>query len=63
MLRRVELMAMPEITTYLGISKQRVYQLIQAGRFPDPVATLSVGRIWLREDVERFARERQALDE
>lgn len=61
MLGVVDLMAMPEVTSLLGVSKQRVYQLIARGGFPEPVATISVGRIWLREDVERWARENGRL--
>lgn len=50
-----ELAAMPEVARLLGVSRQRVYQLIEAGGFPEPVAVLSVGRIWRRSDVVAWA--------
>ena len=39
----------------LGVSRQRVYQLIDAyDDFPAPLATLAVGRIWSRAAVEEW---------
>ena len=41
----------------LGVSRQRVYQLIDTyDDFPPPVATLAVGRIWSRSAVEEWNR-------
>jgi prophage regulatory protein len=37
-----------------GVSRQRVYQITTRKGFPDPVATLAMGRVWLAEDVERW---------
>lgn len=51
------LMDMQAIAELLGISKQRVQQLVVAGKLPDPTADLSIGRVWLRSDVETWARE------
>jgi hypothetical protein len=39
----------------LGLSRQRVNQLIQSPDFPAPEAELSAGRIWTREAIERWA--------
>jgi ATP-dependent Clp protease ATP-binding subunit ClpC len=36
----------------LGVSRQRVHQLIQSDDFPQPIAELSAGRIWARDAVE-----------
>ncbi len=48
---------MPEIARILGVSRQRVYQLIDAyDDFPPPVAALAVGRIWSRSAVEEWNR-------
>ncbi len=48
---------MAEIAQLLGVSKARVDQLArQHPGFPRPIAELSAGRIWRREDVERWAR-------
>ena len=41
----------------LGVSRTRAYQITNSKSFPDPLATLSVGRIWRAEDVERWIRD------
>lgn len=41
----------------LGVSRTRAYQITNSKTFPDPVAVLSVGRIWRTEDVERWIKE------
>lgn len=47
----------PEVAQLLGVSRQRVYQLIDAYEdFPAPVATLAVGRIWSRAAIEEWNR-------
>lgn len=50
------LVAAHEIGAMLNLSRQRVSQLAVDPGFPRPVAVLSVGRIWLREDIEKWAR-------
>lgn len=40
----------------LGVSKQRVHQLLASGRFPRPVARLSAGLFWDRADIERWIK-------
>lgn len=49
------LVAANEIGDMLGVSRQRVTQLATSAGFPTPVAVLSVGRIWLREDIVAWA--------
>ena len=44
------------IAELIGVSKQRAQQLAAAGKLPAPTADLRIGRVWLREDVERWAR-------
>ena len=51
------LVAAQEIALMLDVSRQRVSQLAASAGFPEPVAELGVGRIWLREDIEAWARE------
>lgn len=50
------LVAAAEIAVMLGLSRQRVSQIAVMDGFPAPVAVLSVGRIWLREDIVEWAR-------
>ncbi len=44
-----------EIAQMLGVSPQRVHQLLQTGDFPEPVADLAIGKVWRREDIEAWA--------
>lgn len=51
----MDVVGVPEIAQILGVSRQRVYQLIDTYEdFPAPVATLAVGRIWSRTAVEEW---------
>ena len=50
-------MGVTEVRALLDISRQRVHQIIRDDpSFPEPVAELASGRIWLRKDVEAWAR-------
>ena len=51
------LMGIAEIADLLGVSRTRIHQLRAAGALPDAYDTLAMGPVWLREDVERWARE------
>jgi hypothetical protein len=52
-----------EAAQIMGWDKRRVITYIDRGRFPQPVQGLASGRVWLRSDVERFAREWRARQE
>lgn len=45
-----------EIAVRLGVTRQRVYQLVTRKGFPDPIASLSMGQVWLTGDVEAWIR-------
>ncbi|MFI5933365.1 helix-turn-helix transcriptional regulator [Actinoplanes sp. NPDC051494] len=49
-----------ELKTLLGVSQQRVYQLTKLRGFPDPVAELAQGRIWLAGEVRTWIVQRRA---
>lgn len=54
----IPLMGTAEIRIRLGgISQQRVDHLTRQPGFPAPVATLIMGRIWHRDDIERWISE------
>jgi predicted DNA-binding transcriptional regulator AlpA len=54
-------MAMAEIRRRLGgISRQQVYELTARDDFPEPYDELTVGKLWLRADVERWIRQQWA---
>jgi len=50
-----EFVGVHELTTILGVSRQRVDQLARQDGFPEPVARLKVGRIWRTADVSAWA--------
>ncbi len=53
----MDVVGAPEVAQILGVSRQRVYQLIDTYEdFPAPLAKLAVGRIWSREAVEEWNR-------
>lgn len=54
----LDLVTQADAARLLGISRQRVHQLFNAGRGPDPFAVSGNGPLFLREEVERWARER-----
>lgn len=47
-----------EIARMLGVSRQRVGQLVSSRDFPEPYATLDMGRVWKTSDVEQWAHRR-----
>ena len=49
-----------EAAEIMGWDKRRVITYIDRGRFPKPLQSLASGRVWLRQDVERFAAEWKA---
>jgi prophage regulatory protein len=53
----VKLYAAREVTDRLGISRQRLSQLMQRDDFPEPIEKLHAGYIWLAEDIERWITE------
>lgn len=54
----LDLVGVAEIQRMLRVSRPRVDQLANKKDFPEPVAVLAGGRIWLRRDVEAWARAR-----
>jgi prophage regulatory protein len=56
--RDLRLMGPAEIGRRLGgITRTRVYQITQRRNFPEPVAQLEMGNVWLADDVEEWIRE------
>jgi predicted DNA-binding transcriptional regulator AlpA len=50
-----EIWSTPEVATYLGVSRQRVHQLLADNpRFPAPLQRLGSGPIWLADSVRAF---------
>jgi predicted DNA-binding transcriptional regulator AlpA len=54
---KLDLVGLTEIAQMLGLSRQRVDQIVRAdANFPEPVAVITAGRIWRRRDVECWVR-------
>lgn len=54
-----DLVGVSEAAAILGWDRRRVATYVERGAFPPPLATLASGRVWRREDVEAFARDRR----
>jgi|tagenome__1003787_1003787.scaffolds.fasta_scaffold20880169_5 hypothetical protein len=48
--------AMAELIWLLGVTRRRVATLVGTEGFPEPVATLTVGRLWDYGDVVDYAK-------
>lgn len=46
-----------EVAGLLGVSKQRLHQLLGRDDFPDPVVRLAAGPVWLVSSVRAFERQ------
>ncbi|MFY1652691.1 helix-turn-helix transcriptional regulator [Solwaraspora sp. WMMB762] len=53
----LRLVASQEVQEMLSVSRTRAYQITNSKSFPDPVAVLSVGRIWRTDDVEQWIKQ------
>jgi hypothetical protein len=53
-----ELVGVSEAASILGWDRRRVITYVSRGAFPEPLAALAGGRVWRRDDVEAFARDR-----
>lgn len=53
-----ELMGTAEIAALLGVSRQRVLQLLsERDDFPRPAAVLTMGKVWAADDIRRWAEQ------
>lgn len=54
-----DLVGVTEAAAILGWDRRRVITYVSRGAFPSPIATLASGRVWRRDDVEAFGRDRR----
>ncbi len=52
-----ELMGIAEIATLIGRTRQRAWQITTTAGFPEPVQTLSMGKVWRADDVREWLAE------
>lgn len=51
-----DLMGTAEVAKALGVTRQRVLQLLDHADFPQPIAVLSMGKVWNGSDIRAWAR-------
>jgi predicted DNA-binding transcriptional regulator AlpA len=51
-----ELMGAAEIAERLGVSRQRVQQLVKRKDWPAPVAELTMGKVWRSAEIEAWIK-------
>lgn len=56
-----EVVGLAEIAELLDVAKRTAWRYTQRDDFPEPLARLSAGLVWRREDVERWAGEHLPL--
>lgn len=56
------LMGQAEIADRLGVSRQRVQQLVARPDWPKPYVTLAMGKVWKTDDVEAWISEHRPAD-
>ena len=56
-----DLVSLSEIAELLGCHKRTAQRYVERDDFPEPLGRLASGRVWSREDVERWGRERLPL--
>jgi prophage regulatory protein len=60
--KRLDLVGVTEVREMLGVSRQRVHQIIRDDpTFPPPVAELAAGNVWMRPDIVAWAKRRGRL--
>jgi predicted DNA-binding transcriptional regulator AlpA len=57
-----DLAGVAEIAQLLGVHQRTAARYTQRADFPTPAGQLSRGRVWLRADVERWAKRTLPLD-
>ncbi len=55
---RQQLVGAAELIAVFGVSRKRAYDLSRHPGFPEPVADLTMGKVWDLADVQRWAKER-----
>lgn len=51
-----------EVRDLLGVSRQWAAQITQRKGFPDPIAVLAIGPVWLVDEVEAWAAENRPAE-
>jgi prophage regulatory protein len=57
-----EFVGTAEIQQILKVGRRRVYQIIRRSGFPEPVAVLASGRVWIMAEVIAWIRVNRPAD-
>jgi predicted DNA-binding transcriptional regulator AlpA len=57
-LANTQFVGLGEVSTIMGVSKQRIYQLAKRSDFPQPAFRLKATPVWRRADIHKFERQR-----
>jgi predicted DNA-binding transcriptional regulator AlpA len=60
-MRAEDLMGFAEVADLLGVPKRTAARYAKRSDFPEPVRRLASGPIWVRRDVERWAKKNLPL--
>jgi predicted DNA-binding transcriptional regulator AlpA len=60
---REELASIAEVAEILGVTRRTAHRYVDRKDFPEPVGRLAAGRVWLRADVKRWAKQTLPLPE
>ncbi|BEL06496.1 hypothetical protein Q0Z83_046870 [Actinoplanes sichuanensis] len=61
---KIDLVGAHEIRVMFGsISRQRVYQITKRADFPEPVADLAQGKVWLASEATAWRDRRRGADQ
>lgn len=54
---REELASIAEVAEILGVTRRTAHRYVDRDDFPEPLGQIAAGRVWLRADVEVWAKE------
>ncbi|MFL6137747.1 MAG: helix-turn-helix transcriptional regulator [Frankiaceae bacterium] len=54
---RPEVVGIAEIALILGVGRPRAHRLVRRPDFPEPLSQLRSGSVWLKPEVEQWARD------
>lgn len=57
--KKLDLVGVAEVALLLGTSRAQISRWALRDDFPDPVARLRMGPIWMKDDVVRWAKQRK----
>lgn len=52
-----DLLGLSDISRLLGVTMRTTQKYVDRDDFPEPIGRIAAGRVWLRADVQRWAKE------